>query len=276
MTTFNIYKTLLLVLILPLISCNAQSVTDDNNKTNQSTAGSISMHSSKTHVKAGMVYSEQLANLFGVPKEQSLTLTSPLLGAALDIKQGNHFGNVCRLHVYFDTALPVRLPSAQQLASASAQLDQFPFASIKKPAPEIRQEIGQDVRHLANRAIVRFGSSALTSEVVVSQDPDAAYVSMPLDGYHKDFVPGVSWLVMTIHCSLAAREEFKHISMFLETPSATPDLILNQVIRPSEMVEFKIPNALFTNMKVELEQALLEDETAASRGRPASWFKVIN
>ena len=234
------------------------------------------MDDSKPQVKAGMVYSEQLANLFGVPKEQSLALTPPLLGAALDIKQGNRGGNICRLHVYFDTALSVRLPSAQQMASASAQLEQFPFASIKKPTSEIRTSIGEDVRHLSNRAIVRFGSSALTSEVIASQDPNAAYVSMPLDGYYRDFVPGVSWLVMSINCALAIREDLKHVSMFLETPSAMPDLILNQLIRPSEMVEFKIPNELFTNMKVELEQALLEDETASSRGKPASWYKVIN
>jgi len=72
------------------------------------------------------------------------------------------------------------------------------------------------------------------------------------------------------------REDLPHVSMFLETPNTTPDLILNQLIRPSEMVEFKIPHELFTNMKVELEQALSEDENASSRGIPASWYKVIN
>jgi hypothetical protein len=257
-----------------MISCYAQPVTDNN--TNQATTGRISMDNSKPLVKAGMVYSEQLANLFGVPKAQSLSLNPPLLGAALDIKEGNRGGNICRLHIYFDSALDIRLPSAQQLTSASAQLDQFPFASIKKPVPEIRKAIGEDVRHLANRAIVRFGSAALTSEVIASEDPDAAYVSMPLDGYHKNFVPGVSWLVMSINCALAVREDLTHVSMFLETPNAAPDLILNQLIRPREMVEFKIPNELFANMKVELEQALVEDETASSRGKPSSWYKVIN
>lgn len=274
MSILNIYRALLIVLTLPMLSCYAQSITD--NKTSLATTGMISMDNSKPLVKAGMVYSEPLANLFGVPKAQSLSLVSPLLGAALDIKEGNRGGNVCRLHIYFDSALDIRLPSAQQLASASAKLEQFPFASIKKPTPEIRKAIGQDVRYLANQAIVRFGSSALTSEVIASQDPDAAYVSMPLDGYHKNFVPGVSWLVMPINCALAVREDLMHISMFLETLNATPDLILNQLIRPSEMVEFKIPNELFINMKVELEQALLEDETTSSQSRPESWYKVIN
>ena len=97
-----------------------------------------------------------------------------------------------------------------------------------------------------------------------------------LTGIIKNFVPGVSWLVMPINCALAVREDLMHISMFLETLNATPDLILNQLIRPSDMVEFKIPNDLFINMKVELEQALLEDETTSSQSRPESWYKVIN
>jgi hypothetical protein len=72
------------------LSCT--SITEDS--TNQATTGKVSMDSSKPQVIAGMVYSEQLASIFGVPKTQSAQLTPPLLGAGLDIKAGNRGGNM--------------------------------------------------------------------------------------------------------------------------------------------------------------------------------------
>jgi hypothetical protein len=234
------------------------------------------MDNSHPPVKAGLVYSDKLAKLFGLPEAQTLEMKGPLLGAALDINEGIRGGNICRLHIYFDSELAIRLPSEQQMATASSQLGQFPYGSIKKPNADIRRAIGEDVRHLANRAIVRFGSTLLTSEVMASEDSNGAYVSMPLDGYQKNFVPGVSWLVMPINCALALRGDLNHISMFLETPDSPKDLILNQIIRPSVMVEFKIPNKLLRGMKVELEQAILEDETASFKGQFLNWYKLIN
>jgi hypothetical protein len=274
MKKLAVCRAALFLLTWSLIPCHAH-ILDENNKTRQVTATKVFMNNSEPTLKAGMVYPERLAVLFGVPQAQSIAPAPPLLGAALEIKIGNRGGNICRLHVYCDGSLAVPLPSLQQLASAGAKLEQFPFASIKTPTKEIRQAIAEDVRHLAKRAIVRFGSSPPTSVINASQEPSAAYVSVPLEGYYKEFVPGVSWLVMSINCALAVRQDFTYISMFLETPKATPYLILNQIIRPTEMVDFKIPNKLFKDMNQELEQALVEDATASSRGKPASWYKVI-
>lgn len=70
------------------------------------------MSSFQPRLKAGMVYSEGLAALLGVARVQCLELMPPLLGAALDIKAGNRGGNICHLHVFFDSSLALRLPSA--------------------------------------------------------------------------------------------------------------------------------------------------------------------
>ena len=56
---------------------------------------------------------------------------------------------------------------------------------------------------------------ALISAITALQNASAAYGSMPLDGYHKRFVSGVSWLVMSINCVLAVSQYFKQISIFL-------------------------------------------------------------
>jgi hypothetical protein len=42
------------------------------------------------------------------------------------------------------------------------------------------------------------------------------------------------------------------------------------------MVEFKIPNELFKDMNLELEQAFIDDASASSRGSSASWHKGLN
>jgi hypothetical protein len=70
----------------------------------------------------------------------------------------------------------------------------------------------EDVGHLVHRLLWYI---AFISAITASQDASTAYVSMPLDGYHKKLVPGVSWLVMSSNCFLAARQYFKQISMFL-------------------------------------------------------------
>jgi hypothetical protein len=173
MKKISIYRALLPVFAWALMLCYAQTLID-NSTTRQSTATKVHMDNSGLPLRTGMVYSKRLALLSGVPKEQRLELMPPSLGAALEIKEGNRGGNICRLHIYYDSDLAIRLPSLKQLASASAKLEQFPFASIKKPTSEIRQAIGEDVRQLANRAIVRFGSSPLISCITSSHDFNTA------------------------------------------------------------------------------------------------------
>jgi hypothetical protein len=173
MKKISIYRALLPVFAWALMLCYAQTLID-NSTTRQSTTRKVHMDNSGLPLRTGMVYSKRLALLSGVPKEQRLELMPPSLGAALEIKEGNRGGNICRIHIYYDSDLAIRLPSLKQLASAFAKLEQFSFASIKKPTSEIRQAIGEDVRQLANRAIVRFGSSPLISCIASLHDFNTA------------------------------------------------------------------------------------------------------
>jgi hypothetical protein len=232
------------------------------------------MHNENTPIKAGLLYSKELALLFGLPLDQSVELRPPLLGVALEIKKGSVGGHMCRLHVYYDAKSPVRLPAEDQLYLASAQLEQLPYGIIRKPSGEVRRFIGTTVRNLASRAIARFGTSKLISNVVASKDPNAAYVSMPLDGYHKNFVPGVSWLVMPINCALAARQDFYYVSLFLEKSHSPENLIMNELINPNDLIELTIPIELFNGVHDELERAVSDDVTS-HKGRNHDWCKLI-
>jgi hypothetical protein len=131
------------------------------------------MHNESPPIKSGLLYSEELALLFGLPVDQSVELQFPLLGVALEIKKGSFSGNICRLHVYYDAKSPIRLPAEDKLSLADAQLEQFPYGIIRKPSVEVRQLFGATVRNLANSAIARFGTSKLMSNVVASKDPHA-------------------------------------------------------------------------------------------------------
>jgi hypothetical protein len=99
---------------------------------------------------------------------------------------------------------------------------------------------------------------------------------MPLDGYHKNVAPNVSWLVMPINCALAARRDFDHVTLFLEKSNAPADLILNELMHPKDLIEFTIPIGIFKGMERALEQAVLEEDGATySKGRAPNWYKLI-
>lgn len=225
---------------------------------------------------SGFSYSSELASMFGLPSSEAVDLDSPLLASALDIKTGNRGGSICRLHVLLRSDTDVRLPAEQQLNSVSGQFDQIPYSFIKKPQADIRKKIGEQVRTLANRAIMRFGTATLNDGIVASEDPNASYVSLPLDSYHRDFVPGVTWLVMPINCALAADDKHTSFSLFLENSNSPNDMILNQFVDPNKMLELKIPIAMFRGMREEFEFALESDEKASSIGKAPDTFKIIS
>jgi hypothetical protein len=225
---------------------------------------------------SGFSYSNELANMFGLPSAKAIALDSPLLATAIDIKTGNRGGSICRVHVLIRSETDVRLPVEQQLNSISGQFDQIPYSFIKKPQADIRKKIGEQVRTLANRAIMRFGTSPLTDGIVASEDPNASYVSLPLDSYHKDFVPGVTWIVMPINCALAANDKHTSLSLFLESAKSPSDMILNQFIDPNKMLELRLPTAMFRGMQEELDFALASDENASSIGKAPETYKVIS
>lgn len=225
---------------------------------------------------SGFSYSSELASMFGLPSSEAVDLDSPLLASAIDIKTGNRGGSICRLHVLIRSDTDVRLPAEQQLNSVSGQFDQIPYSFIKKPQADIRKKIGEQVRTLANRAIMRFGTATLNDGIVASEDPNASYVSLPLDSYHRDFVPGVTWLVMPINCALAADDKHTSFSLFLENSNSPNDMILNQFVDPNKMLELKIPIAMFRGMREEFEFALESDEKASSIGKAPDTFKIIS
>jgi hypothetical protein len=225
---------------------------------------------------SGFSYSKELANMFGLPSAEAMDLDSPLLASALDIKTGNRGGSICRIHVLIRSDTDMRLPEDQQLNSVSGQFDQIPYSFIKKPQADIRKKIGEQVRALANRAIMRFGTAALDDGIVANEDPNASYVSLPLDSYHKDFVPGVTWIVMPINCALAADEKHTSFSLFLESSKSPSDMILNQFIDPNKMLELKIPTVMFRSMQEELNFALESDENASSIGKAPDTYKIIS
>lgn len=221
----------------------------------------------------GMVYSEKLANVFGLAPESVTAMKEPLLGSALDISGGVTGGHVCQLHVFMNAGTDVRLPNEPDLRSISASVTELPYALLKKPGAELKKLLGSQVRLLANRAIVRFGTGNLQSEVVASDDKSGSYVSLPLNEYNKELYPGVMWLSVPINCALAAESTYDTVSVFFEKSTSPQDMIINQLVSPDKMTSVDIPMALFKGMREDLSLALTRDE---ERKAPADRFRIFS
>ena len=95
---------------------------------------------------------------------------------------------------------------------------------------------------------------------------------MPLNGYNREFVPGVGWLAMTINCELAAHEEYKYATLYIESNDSPNNMILNGQVNPSKMVEFQIPQVLVEGMRSSL-RAATDEPPGGIRSNRFSVFK---
>ena len=210
--------------------------------------------SSSDVINTGFSYSPELAARFGLPKDDAIPLQAPLLGAAIEIKDGI-VGKVCLLHILYDAKINIRLPTSQTMQALGSNMDVFPNGFLERPDDQIKKFFADQVGALANRAMFRNGKGELDGEVALEEDADGSYTSLPLNGYNREFVPGVGWLAMSINCELAAHEEYKHANLYLESNDSPKDMILNGYINPSKMIAFQIPQALMTGMRSSLRAA---------------------
>lgn len=221
-------------------------------------------------INTGFSYSPELAARFGLLKDDAILLQAPLLGAAIEIKDGIT-GKICLLHILFDTKINIRLPTAHTMQALGSNIDVFPNGFLERPDREIRKFFATQVGALANRAIFRYGKGELAGEIALGEDTDGSYTSMPLNGYNREFVPGVGWLAMSINCELAAHEEYRHSTLYVESIDSPNDMILNGCIDPSKMIEFQIPQVLIDGMRSSLRAATEE----SPEGLRSSRFSVI-
>jgi len=205
-------------------------------------------------VNTGFSYSPELATRFGLPKGDAIPLQLPLMGAAIEIKEGI-IGKICLLHVLYDANINIRLPEAQTMQALGSNMDVFPNAFLDRPDKEIRKFFAVQVGALSNRAIFRYGKVALEREAVSGKDSNGSYTSLPLNGYNREFVPGIGWLAMSINCELAAHEEYRHATLYVESNDSPNDMILNGHVSPSKMIEFQIPQTLIDGMRSSLREA---------------------
>ena len=218
----------------------------------------------------GFSYSPELAARFGLPKDDAIMLKSPLLGAAIEIKDGIT-GKICLLHILYDAKINIRLPASRIMQALGSNMDVFPNGFLERPDKEIKQFFADQVGALANRAMFRYGKRELDGEITLGEDSLGSYTSLPLNGYNREFVPGVGWLAMSINCELAAHEEYRHATLYLESTDSPKDMILNGYINPSKMIEFQIPQVLMTGMRSSLRAATGESPESPLSNR----FTVI-
>jgi hypothetical protein len=221
-------------------------------------------------IGTGFSYSPELAAKFGLPEDDAILLKAPLLGAAIEIKNGI-VGKICLLHILYDAKINIRLPAAQAMQALGSNMDVFPNGFLESPDKEIRKFFADQVGALANRAMFRYGKSELDGEVVSGEDTDGSYTSLPLNGYNREFVPGVGWLAMSINCELAAHEEYRYATLYLESNDSPEDMILNGYVNPSRLIEFQIPQVLMRGMRSSLRAAAEE----SSEGLRSDRFSVI-
>lgn len=205
-------------------------------------------------INTGFSYSPELAAKFGLSEEDAILLQAPLLGAAIEIKEGIS-GKVCLLHILYDAKIDIRLPEAQTIQALGSNIDVFPNGFLERPDKEIRKFFAAQIGTLANRALFRYGKDALEGEATAGEDTNGSYSSMPLNGYNREFVPGVGWLAMTINCELAAHEEYQYAALYIESNDSPNNMILNGKVNPSKMVEFQIPQVLIEGMRSSLRAA---------------------
>ena len=221
-------------------------------------------------METGFSYSAELAAKFGLPADDAIPLRAPLLGAAIEIKDGIA-GKVCVLHVLYDSSIDIRLPDAQSMQALGSNMDVFPNGFLQKPDKDIRKFFATQVGALANRAMFRYGKNALEGGATSGDDANGSYTSMPLNGYNREFVPGVGWLAMSINCELAAHEEYQHAVLFVESNASPSDMILNGHVDPTKMIEFQIPQVLIDGMRSSLRA--VADEPPVTR--KVSKFSIV-
>ena len=202
----------------------------------------------------GFSYTPELAAQLGLPADRARSLEPPLLGAALEIKAGIA-GPVCLLHILYDTSIDIRLPDAAEMHALGSGIDTFPAGFLAKPDKNLRQFFAAQVGALSNRAIFRVGRGPLTEGVAVHEDKSGSYVSMPLTGYKREFVPGIGWLAMSVNCKLAAHGEYTDAALFVESNDSPSDMIFNAYVDPAKMIEFRIPRALMEGMQSAMHAA---------------------
>jgi hypothetical protein len=221
-------------------------------------------------IDSGFSYSPALAEKFGLPADDAIAMQAPLLGAALELKDG-FAGKDCVLHVLFDASIDIRLPDAHSMQALGSNMDVFPNGFMQRPNKEIRQFFAGQISALANRAIFRFGNRPLEGGATSGDDPEGSYTSMPLQGYNREFVPGVGWLAMSINCELASQEQYQYSALYVESTSSPSDMVLNGHVDAGKMIELQIPQVLMDGMRTALEVVA---NAPASVERP-SRFTII-
>ena len=221
-------------------------------------------------INTGFSYSPTLAEKFGLSADDAIAMQAPLLGAALELKDG-FAGKDCVLHVLYDASIDIRLPDAQSMLALGSNMDVFPNGFMQRPNEEIRQFFGAQIGALANRAIFRFGDRPLEGGATAGHDPEGSYTSMPLQGYNREFVPGVGWLAMSINCELASQEQYQYSALYVESNSSPSDMVLNGHVDTSKMIELPVPQVLMDGMRASLEAVA----NAPAGAIKASRFSVI-
>lgn len=221
-------------------------------------------------METGFSYSTELAAKFGLPTDDAIPLQGPLLGVAIEIKDGIA-GQICVLHVLYEASIDIRLPEAQSMQALGSNMDVFPNGFLQKPDKDLRKFFAAQVGALANRAMFRYGENALEGGATSGDDAGGSYTSMPLNGYNREFVPGVGWLAMSINCELAAHEEYKYAALYVESNASPSDMILNGHVNPTKMIEFQIPQVLIDRMRSSLRAVA----DAPAGERRASKFTIV-
>lgn len=226
-------------------------------------------------MSTGFLYGARLAELFGLPADQTVETQAPLLGAAVEIKRGVTGRHLCVLHAFIDSASPARLGSPAMASNIQSRRDIAPYAFIVKPARTLRGALSQRTLALSNRALLRMARAPLAAATTVNQDTAGAYSGLPLDGYERDFVPGVTWLAMSFNCAALEGKDYTHFSLWLERSDGPEQMILNLKVDPAQMLAIEIPARLFSGMKPAIERAMASDDASAPAEAPLP-FQIIS
>ncbi|MCB1887861.1 MAG: hypothetical protein KDH20_09665 [Rhodocyclaceae bacterium] len=223
----------------------------------------------------GILFNGQLAEMFGLPAEQAVATEAPLLGAAVQLKRGVRGRHVCVLHAFIDAAAPVRLGEAEALSNIQSRNEVAPYAFVLKPSRALRGAVSQRNMVLANRALLRMSQAPLAGATTVDDDRAGAYSSLPLDGYERGFLPGVTWLAMSFNCAAVAAKAYTDYTLFLERDDAPEGQIANLQVDPARLVSLAIPARLFDAMRAPIERAMSLDD-APPPGQPPLPFTIVS
>ena len=233
------------------------------------------MDIAQDEIKTGFMYGPRLAGLLGLPDEQATDVAEPLLGAAVELRVGAKGRHLCVLHVFVDAAAPLRLPAAQSLSNLQSRRDVAPYLFMRKAAKSIRGALSQRMLALSNLALLRMAKSPVSAATTVNQDAEGAYSSLPLDGYERDFVPGVTWLAMSFNCAALEGKDYTRYSLWLERSDGPEQMILNLKVDPAQMLELQLPARLFDGMRPAIDRAMQVDD-ARPPAPPEAPYQIIS